>query len=28
MPHSQIAAVQLRANDWLKAHQGAGKTSE
>jgi hypothetical protein len=28
MPHSQIAAVQLRANDWLKAHQGAGKTPQ
>ncbi len=28
MPHSQIAAVQLRANDWLKAHQSAGKTPE
>jgi len=28
MPHSQIAAVQLQANDWLKAHQGAGKTSQ
>jgi GAF domain-containing protein len=28
MPHSQIAAVQLQANDWLKAHQEAGKTSE
>jgi GAF domain-containing protein len=25
MPHSQIAAVQLRANDWLKAHQISGK---
>jgi hypothetical protein len=28
MPHSQIAAVQLQANDWLKAHQGAGKSAE
>jgi GAF domain/PilZ domain/Sel1 repeat len=28
MPHSQIAAVQLQANDWLKAHQGAGKSPE
>jgi hypothetical protein len=28
MPHSQIAEVQLRANNWLKAHQGSGKTSE
>ena len=28
MPHSQIAAVQLQANDWLKAHEGAGKTSQ
>jgi len=28
MPHSQIAAVQLQANDWLKAHQATRKGSE
>jgi TPR repeat protein len=28
MPHSQVAAVQLQANDWLKAHQLSNGTSE
>jgi len=27
MPHSQIAAAELQANDWLKAHQVSGKRS-
>jgi hypothetical protein len=28
MPHSQVAAVQLQANDWLKAHQLSNGTSK
>ena len=28
MPHGQIAAAELQANDWLKAHQVSGKRSQ